>query len=802
MGKNKKVKHNFNERKAHKFLQLFIFVGTFGLFASCNLVLDEAVLYEKGAHKLTTSRVIDGEYLAKALSKARITSTYPKHLDDPELEVEDEYDWTIDQDLSHLPDFQSHALIFQSLYNKALEDIENSVTQNKVFTNPNDRIMQKSSEISYGILLGLAIPYQDVARKSLIDHVSRGLIKKEQGPGGGWPITNDRIGWIAAAWELYLINGNQNWLRTAYNIASNSMEEDLVHLYDVEKELFRGANSIELATAQFYPDWMEAADIFDSYNLALNALYYQSLSSLAKMAEILQTGNARRYNELAELVRKSINKHFWMEEEGYYSALMYGSLNPIADNRSSTLGNAFCVIFDIADEGRMKEVVRKLPVYERGAPLFHPQTPNQIAHVNRAFWPIVQAFWNLATKKASNYQAFSHGLYAHSRAISFQQAHKTYFQMPEGSSVNSILNHSTNLGSAAASLSIVYQHFFGLEYQLDGLHFKPFIPRNMDADNRLIKLPYRDAVLNIRMRGYGDQIHAIYIGQKALRSPVIPHDLQGPHDVTIITTTVEDVTSIIEDESALPIDSNTYEQIDPLDVLDSRIDSGAFNIVEYQERPDLPRFLEFENGSVVWNGAENEEVFHLYQNGKRLTTTDRSRHLIANEAFMHYQLQVNTQEGLFSFLSEPIESIAPERIRIIEAENFVNAQDVKNAVYGYSGEGYLSLQQVTNSELLFEVEQTQKATIRMRFRYANGLGSVESSNQCAVRSLYLEDFYYDSFVMPTRGLDEWDNWGYSSPILITLPAGKHLLKVKLEDQEKSPNMPVVHLDYVELCKLQ
>lgn len=770
-----------------------------GCVSGCNLVLKEQTLYEEGEHLLTTTRIEHGDFKAKAISRARIASTYPIHLYSPEIEESDEHVWTLSSDLSQLPDYQSQALIFQAVYNLALEQAENMKDDKGLFTEDINGKQLSTAELSYAILLGLGSAYPDAARKSLVEQVQAGLIKKDEGPAGGWPLTNDRIAWIAAAWQMYLINGNDNWLRTAYNVSSRSIEEDLLHIYDVEQKLFRGSGSLLEPTIQSYPDWMQAVDIYQSYSLATNALYYHSLMSLGQMAERLNTGQQQRYYRIAKALKENINERFWLEDEKYYAGFLYGEVIPQADLRSNTLGNAFCILFGIADQERALQISTQLPVEDLGAPVFFPHTPNIDHYQNAASWPVIQAFWNHALAKVRNYNAYSLGLYQAIRPSVFFLSNRDFFELPNGDIGPSQKNRVSSLSSLSGSLNLIFHHVFGFEFTHQGLKIAPFLPKGLDADHRLLRYQYRDATLNIRLRGYGDQVHAIYIGSKALNEPIIPHDLVGEHQVTVVTTTVRDVAEILQDEEDLAVDTVTYLPIDPMEILEERMESGAYNLVPHQVRPDMPRYLAFENESVVWNGAESGEIFHLYRNGQRITTTERSRHLVPKLPFASYQLQLNDINGNYSFLSAPLYQIEPSRQEVVEVENFTNAQQIQREEFGYTGSGYLQLEEITNSLLEFEIEAPKTTRYRLRFRYANG--SAYTGQNSGVRSVYVKDFYYESVVFPPKGLGNWNEWGYSNAIYIRLPAGRNKLSLRLEDFQKGSSFPLVLLDHLEITEV-
>lgn len=76
-----------------------------------------------------------------------------------------------------------------------------------------------------------------VAKYSLLRKVKNQRIIQDTGTGGAYPASTDRIIWAVAAWELYKVTGDQEWLKQAYSIIKNSVDDDLKNAYDQETGL-------------------------------------------------------------------------------------------------------------------------------------------------------------------------------------------------------------------------------------------------------------------------------------------------------------------------------------------------------------------------------------------------------------------------------------------------------------------------------------------------------------------------------------------------------------------------------------
>ena len=92
----------------------------------------------------------------------------------------------------------------------------------------------------------------------------------------------------------------------------------------------------------------------------------------------------------------------------------------------------------------------------------------------------------------------------------------------------------------------------------------------------------------------------------------------------------------------------------------------------------------------------------------------------------------------------------------------------------------------------------------MDFRYANGNGPINTSNKCAIRTLRVGATQLGTVVLPQRGVDEWSDWGYSSPILVQLPRGKSVLVLALDPANENMNGTVNEalLDQLRIIRIK
>ena len=265
-------------------------------------------------------------------------------------------------------------------------------------------------DISYSIYLAFAYHEPEIAKISLMKKVNRDRIIQDTGSGGAWPISSDRTVWSIAAWEVYKVTGDEEWLRNSYEIIKNTLEDDYKTIR-TENGLYKGESSFLDWREQTYPKWMSNMDIAESMNLGTNVVHYQAHMVLGKMAEALgESGD--KYFERAESIKNAINKQLWQEEKGYYAQYLYGRKAMNVSPRFEALGESLAVIFDVADEERSKRIISESPLTPFGATSIYPQIPGIPPYHNNGIWPFVQSYWNLAAAEAGNQEVLSHGLAA------------------------------------------------------------------------------------------------------------------------------------------------------------------------------------------------------------------------------------------------------------------------------------------------------------------------------------------------------------------------------------------------------
>ncbi len=683
----------------------------------------------------------------------------------PKIESE-ERTWKLTLDISHLPKLTSDVPMVDALFNMALQESVLAVEPDSTFRTGAAWGGVWTRDISYSIYLALAYINPEVAKISLMKKVNRKRTVQDTGSGGSWPVSSDRVVWALAAWEVYKVTGERDWLEQCFEIIKNSAADDYLTLHS-ETGMYKGESSFLDWREQTYPKWMSNMDIYVSENLGTNAVHYQEHIILDAMAKILGEPSGK-FEEIAEGIKQGMNAHLWIEEKGYFAQYIYGKQHLIKSPRFEALGEALAVIFEIADADRAKIIVSQSPLTAFGATCIYPQIPGIPPYHNDAIWPFVQSYWNMAAAKTGNEKVLNHGLASIYRAAGLFLSNYENMDTETGDFKATEINSHQMLWSIAGNLAMVHRVFFGMEFHPDRLTFNPVIPEAYSGTMRLVNFNYRKATLDITVSGFGNKTASIQIDGEETHSAEIPSTLQGSHSIII------------------KLDNKSF-------------DNQEINLVENHYTLPNP-IARKRNDTLEWNAVEKATSYLVYENGKSLKFTDVP-FFIPNSGDLpaEYAVSAIDSAGYESFISEPIG--IGYKTEIVEAEGYTNRSNKK--YLNFTGPGFVEVSAEINKEIIIPLRLLPGEYL-VDLRYSNGSGHWNTDNKCAIRSLFLNTDYIGPLVMPQRGLDEWSDWGYSNSLRITIPDGENTLKISFEDWNINMNTEVNHamIDHIRFSLLE
>ena len=127
----------------------------------------------------------------------------------------------------------------------------------------------------------------EASKISLMKKVNpNGVIIQDTGSGGAWPVSSDRMVWALAAYEIYKVTGDRQWLEYIYPIITKSIADDELTVAS-DNGLTKGETSFIDWREQSHPRWMQTADIYSSETLSTSIVHTQAVRIAADIARRL-----------------------------------------------------------------------------------------------------------------------------------------------------------------------------------------------------------------------------------------------------------------------------------------------------------------------------------------------------------------------------------------------------------------------------------------------------------------------------------------------------------------------------------
>ncbi len=678
--------------------------------------------------------------------------------------------WKIEKPDDRFFTYSSPQTIVDATYNMAIECIASNIRPDDTYRAGAAWDGVWTRDVSYSIYLALAYLDPDRAKNSLLAKVKNGRIIQDTGTGGAWPVSSDREVWAMAAWEIYKFTGDKEWLSQAYEIIKASINDDMLIVWNPQYQLMRGEQSYLDWREQTYPRWMQPKDIYESMCLGTNVAFVRAFEVLSMMSEELGIDGSR-YATMTETLKNSINNNLWMPDKGYYSEYLYGGIFPIQSPATDNLGQALSIIFDVANEDMAQSIISRTPVVPFGTSSVYPQISGIKPYHNDAVWPFVQAYWNLAAAKAKNEQALNAGLAAIYRASTLFGTHKELFVASNGDYRGTAVNSDKMLWSSTGCVSMIVRIFAGMEFHPDGISFSPFVPSWLTGDKTISNFLYRNSVLNITVKGTGNNIESFMIDSIDCEEYFVPATLDGEHNITITLS-------------------------------NNKIAKQDINMTVQKWMPYTPIVKEIGDTAIITNVEENVK-YNLYINGEISEQIDSNAVILPQATnFTQYALApISTTNGS-GFIQRPIEYIPNGSLIMLQAELFATSGTsfIKDKA---KARRFVEITTTKNTNLTFTVEIKEAGEYFIDVRYANGSGPINTENKCAIRSLMVNGNYAGPIIMPQRGIDEWLSTGNSNMQCVNLNQGINKISIeyrKPENINMNVDVNTALIDFIRIIK--
>lgn len=332
------------------------------------------------------------------------------------------------------------------------------------------------------------------------------------------------------------------------------------------------------------------------------------------------------------------------------------------------------------------------------------------------------------------------------------------------------LNSSNMLWCLSGNLALTHKILFGIEFEADGLAFHPFVPKALAGTRTLTNFKYRDAVLDITVSGRGNVIKSFKVNGKEQQPRILAKKAKGKMTVEIV-------------------------------MADNDIPALKVHNVNNAKAPLTP-ITWLEGTTLCWNPIEYIGHYVVLRNGKRIaetrcTTFDAS-------APGEYQVIGVSGDGMEGFASEPRSTRTSFVVEMPGEGTSATSGEMKNkpagGIHGFSGAGFVEAGK--KAVLSIPVSVADEGSYALSFRYANGNGPVNTRNRCTVRTLLIDGQKAGTVVLPQRGEGNWDDWGYSNSVRLSLAKGNHTVTLEFRPEDENMNINTNHalIDCLRLTK--
>lgn len=683
--------------------------------------------------------------------------------------------WHIDSLDVLLPAYSSHQILVDALYNMAMHEIDSNKRSDSTYRVGKEWDGVWTRDISYSAYLSLALidpcgTWRSLKSK-LKDTPDGKVIVQDTGTGGSWPVSSDRVVWAMAAWEVYKATGDDEILRESLLAIENTLNADMRVVWNPDFKMMRGEQSYLDWREQTYPRWMQPKDIYESMCLGTNVMFVEAFRVRDEMIKALSDDSvAPLWNGIDSEISNAINNNLWIPNLGYYSEYLYGGIYPIQSQTTDNLGQALAILFGVANDDMARSIISKTPYTPYGISSVYPQLPDIKPYHNDAVWPFVQAYWNLAAKKAGNMAAFEKGFASMCRAAALFGSHKELFVASNGDCHGAAVNSDAQLWSCTGMVAMIMRVILGIELKTDGMYFSPFVPSSLTGPKTLTGLKYRDATLTVQVNGTGNQVKSFTINGKESSSFMLPADTKGNVEIVI---------------------------------------EMAGNAVEGQSVNNQPQAWVPSTPEINWTGLQGEITnytegieYEEYINSNMLQEISTSSiSFVPQDSYTLMNIVPVSQEHYVGYTCKPYEYIPDGALITVPADRIGVTGTTLIADRKVASQ-FVETSKSRNRRMDFTVAVDEGGDYFVDFCYANGSGPVNTDNRCALRILYVNDAEAGAVVMPQRGKGEWMSTGLSNMLRVKLRKGINDMSLRLDMDNMNGKINCALIRYARVIRVQ
>jgi glycogen debranching enzyme len=365
------------------------------------------------------------------------------------------------------------------------------------------------------------------------------LLMVTEETGGGRVIAQDdqwwdQMIWAVAAHHHYLVTGDREFLRAAFDIAKATAVLRERHQLDPASGLFRGPGVMQDGISGYPTELGDPAladesfvllhvRVLDVLCLSTNVVHVGAYDALAGMAAELGEDPAPFAARAAGL-RAQIERTFWDADEQRYAYLVEPSTG-VRHMHEEEFGVALAVLLGVAPPeraGRLLESAHRSP---HGVvnlwPHFDGYDDTHPARHNAMCWPMVMGVWAWAVATTGRAALFGQDLdHLVGLLASSDGQYELYDPQtgePHGGwqALRAWASEPDQTWSATALVATIVHGLLGLRPSTAGLVLQPCVPAGFGG-LRLAGLPYREAIIDVSVEGEGSMVDEVIVDGRPL----------------------------------------------------------------------------------------------------------------------------------------------------------------------------------------------------------------------------------------------------------------------------------------------
>lgn len=670
-------------------------------------------------------------------------------------------EWRIPPESGTYPHYRGSFEVLNKSYSLALNEAASLLNAEGTFRTGNNWPTVWTRDISYATHLGLGLWNVHACMKSLNARVRNGEVEQDTGTGGSWPVSSDRVVWGMAAWEVYCLTGDADWLARSCRVLEKTCLRD-EEVLAATGGLVKGESSFLDWREQSYPAWMTSADIGDSCSLSTMLLHAEARKALSRMfRELGMREKAREWEEKRAALSAVIERFFRIPEGALYGQYLYGRGYPVLSEKVDSLGNLLCVLLGHAHGSHAAGMVAGLPHCVYGIPCFHPQMPDEVPpYHNRAMWPFLEGYYAQAAAAVENGSALSLAFACMVRAALLCGTNKENVLLETGLDDGLLLSSDSQLWSIAGMLGSFYKGLFGIRLLPDSLEFRPCVPESFEGVHELTGLEYRGMTVDVRLSGSGHRIARCLVNGEEGR-PMLSAGMKGRVQVE-------------------------------LELAPGEEGAGQVNVAHMGRSLPFPAWKASRHG-IAWEAVDGADYYRVYRNGIPVSQTEFCYYLPPpSREDVYFQVMAVALDGRESYLNEP--------------NDYPSADSrMETRPCGLSGdEVWFSRVTESPDALCYNVNIDQPGVYRIDAFFANGTYDVSDGNTCALRSLYLNGQRVGTLAFPhTSRSGNWEYFIYSTAVEAVMTSGPCRVEVVYDAFSENMNrlvndMVIKHLRFTRI----